>query len=266
MKYILQSLFDDVGLSRQEAAVYMESLQSGPVSVTKLANLTAINRVEMYGLIERLSQKGLVREMSGKKIKVIEARHPRELEHLLAQQRRKLKKIELKLEDALPQLAGLYKKSAFRPTIHFYEGIKGLESIHIDIIETLKDCEPEKRVMYSYSNPAILVERFEEYRNRDDGFIEQRQRYGISNKVIAPDNAYNRELHTKDKSELRDMILVPSEVFPYVNDITLYHNKMAIEALQEECIGVVIESKEIYDDQRAVFRLAREGAKVLSRK
>ncbi|MCA9388115.1 MAG: hypothetical protein KC653_03625, partial [Candidatus Andersenbacteria bacterium] len=56
----------------------------------------------------------------------------------------------------------------------------------------------------------------------------------------------------------------PEELFPFRNDITIYGNKIALQALQNEFIGVIIESEELVRDQRAVFTLAWAGAKQLA--
>lgn len=227
-----------------------------------LARRAGIHRVATYALVERLVQKGLMREAAGVKRTLVEAVHPREIEHVLAKRKREARKLELKFEELLPQFLAVYNRCSVRPAIHMYEGVRGLEQMNQDIIETLKELPVRERVICSYANPSNIQKTFEGYIDQEDGFVTQRLMHQIKNKVIAPDTPLNETIHKDDKDHAREMMLVPEKLFPFKNDMTLYHTKVAMQGFQHEFVGVIIESKEIADDQRAIFQLAWQGARI----
>lgn len=266
MKYKIQSFLDHIGLSRQEAVMYVTALETGASSVAQLAKLAGIHRVEAYALTAKLLQRGLARQTVSKGRKLFEAQHPRQLEQLIAGEHRRVRKLELAYDELLPELESLYKQVGSRPKVQFYEGIQGLEQMNQDIVDTLRVIPRDERVLYSYSNPPAVHERFEGYLDYEGGFVDQRKKYQIHNKVIVPDHPFVREMKRHGKEQLREMVILPPAVFPFKNDITVYHTKMAIQALGAELVGVIIDSKEIADDQRAIFTITWEGAKAIEKK
>ncbi|MDP2630609.1 MAG: helix-turn-helix domain-containing protein, partial [Candidatus Uhrbacteria bacterium] len=84
MKYKIQSFLDRIGLSHQEAVLYVTALEMGASSVAQLAKRAGIHRVEAYALTAKLLQRGLARQTLSKGRKLFEAQHPRQLEQLIA--------------------------------------------------------------------------------------------------------------------------------------------------------------------------------------
>lgn len=263
MERNLHLLLEKLGLSKNEIKVYETTLRLGQSKVAEVASAAQVHRVATYGLVDNLLSRGLLTEIKTKHGRLISANHPRHLLELLKNQQRQLKKIELKYEELLPDLLSLYRTSTVRPQVQYFEGIKGLEQINKDIIQTLSELPLKERVTLSYSNPNLVAERFEGYVSEEGGYIDQRKEFQIFNRAIALDGPLTKEIRGRDEEELREMIILPSTLFPYKNDITLYGNKMAIQALERELIGVVIESQEIVNDQRAIFELAWAGARSL---
>ena len=84
-------------------------------------------------------------------------------------------------------------------------------------------------------------------------------RKGISQRCIIDDTPKSRELMTRDREELRESRLIDIERFPFKNQINIFGNKIMI-ASYRDLMGVIIESKNIADTQRAIFELAWMGA------
>lgn len=264
MEYSLQSFLERLGLTSNEQKLYHAALELGESTPSALAKRARIHRVASYALIDNLVHKGLLTETSAGHGKKVSPVHPRKLDVLIKKEYRRIKKLELKYDELLPELSALYAQASVHPRVEFYEGIKGLEMMNQGIIDTLKDLPPEQRITYSYSNPQRVHELFEDYVEQEGGYVDKRKQYGIHNKVIALDGPLTQEIEHRDEEELREMITLPRAHFPFKNDITIYANKMAVMALENELIGVVIESKEIIDDQLAIFELAWRGAQTLS--
>ncbi len=265
MDYATSTFFESLGLSKNERKLYEAALELGETTAAALAKRAKIHRVATYPLIDNLISKGLLTQATvsahGKRIAPT---HPREILQLIQKEQRQLKKLELKYEDLLPELTALFQNASVFPRVQFFEGINGLEQINSDIINTLKDLPEKDRITYSYSNPNKVHETFEGYVYEEGGYVDLRLKHTIHNHVIALDGEVTRDLQTRDNDELREMLILDRAQFPFRNDITIYADKMAILALEKERIGVIIQSREIIEDQKAIFHLAWEGAKALS--
>lgn len=265
MDYATSTFFESLGLSKNERKIYEAALELGETTAANLAKRAKIHRVATYALIDNLITKGLLTQTNvSKHGKRIAPTHPREIMQLIRKEQRELKKLELKYEEIMPELTALFQNASVFPRVQFFEGIVGLEKINSDIINTLKDLPEKQRITYSYSNPNKVHETFEGYLHEEGGYIDLRLRHRIHNKVIALDCEVSRDIHDRSVEMLCDMAILPTKLFPFKNDITIYGDKMAILALENEHIGVIIQSREIVDDQKAIFHLAWEGAKVIS--
>lgn len=257
---------EHIGLSKNEIKIYLASLELGESGAAEIAERARVHRVAAYTVISGLIDKGFLVQSKVKRGRRISAQDPKHIESLLRSKRRQLRRLTERYESVLPELTTLFRHATVRPRVQFFEGVRGLEQINVDIINSLKELPPEKRITLSYANPNDIVDRFEGYMTEEGGYLDSRKKYGIFNRVIAYDGPVTRAMQPHDAKELREMIILNDKVFPFKNDITIYANKMAIMAFQRETIGVIIESNEIVDDQRAIFRIAWEGAKVLSAK
>jgi len=262
----IQTFLEKLDLTHNEIKIYHASLDLGESTVTALARHAGIHRVAAYALVENLLQKGLLTRADSSHGQVIAPTSPRSIKTLLQDKRRSVRKLELKYEEILPDLLSIYQHTSSRPRVQFYEGIKGLEQMNWDVTTTMLDFPEDQRIIYSYSNPNAIHERFEEYVYGEGGDVDQRKQYHIFNRAIAKDGPVTRDAQKRNKEELREMIIVPEHLFPFKNDITIYAHKIAIQAWQKDIVGVVIENQEIVEDQLAIFQLAWEGAKVFSKK
>ncbi len=260
MDYAIKTFLERLGLSKNEIKVYIAALETGEVTPTMLAKRAHIHRVAVYPLIESLAKRGLLSQSGSHHNRRIVAKHPQSIEAILRNERRRARRLQERFESVLPQLKAMHTQVGMHPRVQFFEGAQGLEQINADIIATLASCKPAQRITYSYSNPAIIDERFEDYIRGSGGYVDERVKNGIRNKVIARDCEATQEIARNAKRLLCEVAILSEKQFPFKNDITIYANKMAIQALGNELVGVIIESKEIVDDQRAIFNLAWAGA------
>jgi len=62
------------------------------------------------------------------------------------------------------------------------------------------------------------------------------------------------------------MCLVSPEKFDFTNEINIYDDKVAIISFKNELIGMIIESTEIANSQRAIFNMCWQFSKMLETK
>ena len=92
------------GFTKLEAKVYIKLLESGQCKVSELGKLTGITRTQLYPLLEKMLEKGYIREVGTKPVKY-EALEPKELVRHLEENN--LKRIETlsKLEEELEKIS-----------------------------------------------------------------------------------------------------------------------------------------------------------------
>ncbi len=262
MELRIQTLLQGLDLSQNEIKLYDAALRCGQATITQLSKAARIHRVAVYPLVDSLVAKGLL-TVNTQRGKQVSATHPRHILSLIADRKREVRKMELRYQEALPQLTQLYRRSTSVPTMTYYEGIQGLRQMSLDVIETMKELSVAQRIIYSYSNPNRIHALFEDYIHEDEGIVALRVQNNIINHAIVADGDITREIVARNQSELRETVVLSQQQFPFDNDITIYENKIAIKALQFELIGVIIESREMSTDQRTIFQLAWAGAQAL---
>lgn len=257
----LTSLLNALGLSGNEVAVYSTALLLDDASISELALKTGIHRVALYPLVASLKKRGLMSDVIKGKQHRLQALSPKHIKELISDQKRAIRKIELKYEELLPELNVLYRKSSPTPKVRFFDGIEGLREMNRDIIETLSN----GGTTYSYSHVDNIENAFAGYIAEKEGHVDNRVSHNIHNKAIVAESPLVKLLIKERRERLLDIAVVSPKLFPYVNDITIYKNKLSIISLAQEYVGVIIESKSIYEDQLAIFNLAWEGAKNLGK-
>ncbi len=257
----IKNFLQKLGLSGNEVKLYLASLKLGEAKVSQLAKATKIHRVAIYPLIDSLLKKGLLLEVKQDNKRTIKPLGPKNLKNIINQKKREIRKIELNFEELLPDMQALFRQSASKPRVQYYEGVTGLQQINNDIIETLSN----GGITYSYAHADNLEKAFEGYTSMREGHVSLRVKHNIRNRVIMPNSPLVSKMIKTRKERLLEMAIVDEKYFPFKNDITIYKNKIAILSLEPEKIGVIIESRDIYEDQLAIFNLAWEGAKALGR-
>src|SRR3989344_5384738 len=107
---MLQQL-TSLGLSENEAKVYMAMLELGPATVLEISAKAGVNRPTTYVQIESLKKMGLVStQIKGKKQLFI-AESPDQLESVFKQKRKAIEKKKKELHKLLPELTGIFNLS-----------------------------------------------------------------------------------------------------------------------------------------------------------
>src|SRR3989344_6643452 len=116
----------NIGLSDNEAKVYLAMLELGLSPVIEIARKAEINRPTAYVQIESLKKKGLVStQVKGKKHLFI-AESPARLEFYLDSELKDVEQKKDELGKVLPDLEKLFTSAGSRPSVRLFEGKEGL--------------------------------------------------------------------------------------------------------------------------------------------
>ena len=114
-------LYEDLGLSPNEARIYDSLVTYGGSGVSTIALRSKVHRSNAYDSLHRLIEKGLVYEVFGQRETLYEAVDPGKLLEFLEEKQRKLQ-----LE--LPALLSRYQKHRAPEQAYIFKGIEGVKN------------------------------------------------------------------------------------------------------------------------------------------
>lgn len=246
---ILEKELTSLGLSGEEAKVYLATLELGGSFVSSIARRAKVNRSTCYHTLDNLIKKGLVSSYQKGKVLHFTAEDPTRFMQIAEEKVQRTKAL-------IPELLSITNTLAFKPKIRFYEGMEGIKSIFEDIIST-------KDQILGYTNLKALTELLPDYFKE---YCHKKVRLGIKTRYIAPATEEGVDLidayypKTYDPN-LLEMLMVNPKEFNFQNEIAIYGKKVAIISLNpEELIGLIVESKTFSDSMKSFFDLAWLGA------
>lgn len=242
----LLSVVKNIGLTDKEAKVYLACLELGSTGVTHIAHRAGINRVTTYDVLEKLMQKGMVNSMMKSGMRLYDATDP----HTVATD---FKRREMEFRKALPDFRRL-RGDAIHPRVRYFEGLDGIKAIYDDTLTS-------KTEILNYANSREIRVHWPEY---DEEYVRKRVKHKIYLRGIAPLDEHGTWVKSHDKENHRELRLVPSEEFSFTNEINIYDDKVAIISYKDvPLLGMIIESAEIANTQRDIFKMAWEFARKL---
>lgn len=241
------SVVKNIGLTEKESKVYLACLELGSSSVAHIAQHARINRVTAYGILEKLLKKGMVNFLTKKGNRFYDATDP---QIVAAEIKRKV----TNFRKALPDLRRL-RGDAIHPRIRYFEGLDGIKAIYEDTLGS-------KTEILNYSNSKEIRDHWPNY---DEEYVMKRVKHKIYLRGISPADEHGEWVHEHDKEYLREIRLVPANQFTFTNEINIYDDKVAIISYKDKpLIGMIIESLEIANTQRDIFKMAWEFSSTFS--
>lgn len=239
----------EVGLSANEANVYLTLLTLGPNPVSTIAKKADLNRSSCYTVLERLMKKGFIHQSNKQKITYFSAVDPKFMLNQLANKKYDLEDKMENLRRSLGQFEKIKCEYSQKPTVVFFEGEAG-------ILNVMEDTLTSKEHLRAYASLKELTKLLPNY---FPDYYKRRTQKGIFVKSIYPANRQSYLHKLRDSIENRESRLIPPE-FDFHLDILIYDNKVAITSLKEK-FGLLIKSKSMANAQKKIFDLIWEGTK-----
>lgn len=120
-------LFEEIGLSPNEAKIYETLLGSQDVSVSQISTRAKINRRNVYDAMNRLIEKGLVYKIFQDGENRFQAVNPEKLLDIVREK-------ELKLSKILPDLKDMYDSDVPMEAAYIYKGVEGYKNYMNDLL------------------------------------------------------------------------------------------------------------------------------------
>lgn len=238
----------NLGLSPEEADIYLSLINSGPQSAGQLAKSTKVKRTYIYSVSASLVKKGLVSQSKKGKTTVFSPMSPDKLASLVENKKVLIEQAENTLESIMPSLKEKFEAVDTRPVVTYYEGADGIKKVYKDTLKNAK--EILALVETSEVDPEIYNWVTKEY-------VRERAKGDIKVKAIASSGPKTAIYTGLNREELRETKVVSSEKFPFENEINIYGSKIAIinHKKGDKLLGVIIDNKSVAETFKSWFRL-----------
>jgi len=239
----VEVLLQQIGLSPQEAKIYVTLLRLESVSVRKVAEVAGINRGTTYDAIKKLVTHGLVGVRKSGQREYFSAESPEKIYDILREKRKDLWRSQQLSQKIVPALLAQNARPQGRPIVRYFEGDEGVVTILRDVLQTsAKLQQPEYYVYSSRPLRQYIYRKFPQ-------FTRRRIDEGIQVRVIAIGEGGD----PADNSERK---WLPEPLETHISSYTIiYGHKMALISISKDYTpyGVVIEDAGTASMQRLLF-------------
>lgn len=242
---MLVSILRQIGLTENQAKIYLASLELGETTIKEIAQKSGIKRTTIYDFMDELVNSGIIKQtIHGKKKKFI-AVDPKELEILL-------KKREALLAQILPALNLMNNATSAKPKVWFYEGVDGLKKVYEDLL--------------NYKNITVCGWASEDVpelfgKEWTFNYVKRRVSRNIEEWVIYPRSKTGDEYGKLDKEHKRKSKVVDPKKYRFEIEINVYKNRIAMTSAKDQ-VGVIIESQPIANTWKNIFEMCWEGSQI----
>jgi|SRR3989344_5301198 len=237
-----------IGLSENEAKVYLALLELGSSTAQQVAQKAELKRPTTYVQLESLMKRGLTTSFEKNTKTLFRAEDPEHLKQVLEKEKEEQKEKSGALEKILPGLGNLYLSAGERPRVRFFEGLSGLKTIQDEFLKT------QDKLVRSIANADDVLALFPSH---PQDYTPRRVQRGIESKIIYTSKK-GEFLKESDEKMLRKSKFIPLEKFPFSGDFAILGNTVAISVHKKRPFGIIIESEEIANSFKAIFDLLWE--------
>lgn len=214
------------GLARNEAKVYIALLKLGLSSVTELSKESGVDRTLIYGILDKLSEKGLVASIIKSNKQLFEPANPDKLLDLI-------KEKEQSVQDVLPDLQQLFSSNTSKQEVYHFKGKEGVQTV----LETLLKENSNEWLIFGANEKTAEILPY---------YLPQFHRKRIEKKMLFK-GIYSKG--SKRISELQNIALVEiksiSEEYLTPTHINIVGEKVGIILWSNNPLGIIIHSKDI---------------------
>lgn len=241
---MIQDILIEIGLKHNEAKIYLTLLWIGTTHAGRLVLETKLPKATVYDTLESLEKKWLIHSYIHAKTTKYTAEDPEYIVHILEKQSKELKKKQQQFATILPELYGIRNEHFQVPKIRMYQGMEGMKTV-------LDDTLSAHEIIYTYVNVQDMETYFKAI---NDPYAQKRVEHNIKKRVFVEDTPWSRDFLKKyigmKVSEVK--FLPASKIFHL--EMNIYDNKVTYLTYRDrEPIGIIIEDRDIYEVQRALF-------------
>jgi len=242
----IKSALSEMGLSDKESAVYLALVESGEAPVNKIVQLTDLNRVTVYPVIQGLLNKGFVSKFSLDKKSHFRAIEPKQILTILKEKEQKIKSV-------LPLIEERVNKIGESTSVEIFKGEKGFSSF----LEKLYSSGENE--LWAYGNGEDIEKRM-------INLSMNARNLRITNKIKlnVVINKLTKDYTIVEKYKEFTKVRTNEEL----NDFNIYvifgKSIVGIQELTKDINCIIIKNEEIAKYHKVIYDLYEKGSKKLS--
>ncbi len=129
------SFLKRLGLSDGPIAVYRAMLDEGDASVQRLHEITGFERRNVYDMLAKLSERGLVAHFLDGKVKRYRLANPRRAATALEEKMSELEAVKREVDEAIPEIEARIRIAGAAPGAEIYRGKNAIKTLFEDLLE-----------------------------------------------------------------------------------------------------------------------------------
>lgn len=236
-----------LGLTDGEARVYYALLQLGSSTVGPIVKKSKIAYSNIYEVLDRLSQKGLVTHITKQKTKYFQASHIENLKFYLEEKEQHIEQQKETLQELWPHITSLVSEQAHEAEV--FVGFKGLTSAYAIMLE---DVQTNDTFNFFFNAPDQYAEAIDSFYVRIGKIFRDKK---VSLKGIAHESyRQNKGVGQTPWTKMRYVD------FPTPTTIDICKDKIML-ITWEQPMGVLITSLELAEGFRQYFESVWKQAK-----
>ncbi len=240
-----ERVLTQLGLSENEARVYLAALSLGPTTALKISRQSGIKRSTVYANLSSLTDKGLINIQASGFKRRFAVENPERLESLLESRRAQLKGI-------LPKLcAEFYNVRESESFIKHYHGLEGVKTVYDRFLEELNPGD----YYYAISNQEKLFDLDASFFEQ---FSEKRRQLDVDFRLILQDTPHARTYRQAERTAKRIFKFLPKEREINTCIITLPHKQILIQLVQPPMV-MVVENPHVIATSKLQFEMMWEA-------
>lgn len=244
---MLEKVLEKIGLSENEAKIYIAGLAEGPIAAALLARKTGFKRQNVYAILSKLTRKGLV-TISGRKYETrFVMQKPESLNSYLDKREHDVVEARKDLSLVLPELHSISQNETIVPKITFHEGKEDMRRLFLDTLQ----CKNKQifAIVASVDIYEILGKDFTKY------YVEERTRKKIKADTIRIKSReeYDDKFFHKHGEHFRNLRYAP-ENFDFNSTFFIYDDKVTFISSEKESFAITVESEEYRLLQESLFK------------
>ena len=246
-----EKILIDAGLSEEQALIYNTLLDKGSMKAGPIASWSGIKRGLVYKVLDQLIILGLVikNENEGA-VAIFSPAHPSRILEMIEKKEKDLILTKDIINSSLGLLSSKFNLLHDKPTVQFFEGLKGAEKI-------LQDTLNAKTEVLTYLDMETVEKYFKEV---NDKYVKKREEKENKKRILALDTEFTRNLFKKwytenpDYFKITDIKMVKTPIDDVKGAMQIYDNKIGIITItNENIIAILIEDERINKLFKSMF-------------
>lgn len=244
--YTMREQLVYLGLSENQADVYLSLLQHGLSKASKMPQHTGLKRGLVYKVLDQLIDMGFVEKHGGEgSVAFYAPLSPTKLQQFVDTKTSQAREAQDVFDDMYGNLKSQFNLLSGKPSVQYFEGEEDVSKILDDILET-------DGVVYTYADIEAVEMYFSNLNNKHR---KQRIEKGIIKKILLSKNKKSLAFQKKAiKESLTEVKIIDQKYMPFNGVTEIYDNKiMYLSASKIGISAILIEDSQIAKMQKFIF-------------